>query len=308
MDAKRLGNNSFGLAELSKITAPIMVATSPNIGAKGYLKRPKNIQNLIHIFHSIADIAFYKKYSLDHYDTVILVGDFQRKSIRIIEELRNLKQKELQVLGLPYLDDLYQNLAHNEAKNNESTTILIGSSWGEKGCLKNYGTEFIKDLAAAGFSLVIRPHPYSFVVEPQFIEQCKQETASLPLVRWDDDISPAKAMAESHILVSDTSSLRFDYAFLYEKPVISLDIPVGSLTEFEANELEENWNDTASAKIGETIDLATINELPKIVNKVLATDKAKEIQSFREETVINFGNCSSHIISYLSGLVHNAKH
>lgn len=303
MHAKRLSFNAFGLAELSRIEAPIMIATTPNIGTPGYpLPRPARVNNLVHLFHHVGDIATYKKHSLDHYDTVILGGEFQRQSIRDIEQCRGLKAKSLKALGLPYLDVLYQNRADATSLPSTTTTILVGSSWGDKGCLRRYGTDFIKALSRAGYSVIIRPHPQSYKSEPEYIELCKQQTSGLPLVRWDEAISPNQAMQEAQLLISDTSSLRFDFAFLYEKPIITLDIPKKDLVNFEAEDLAVHWHDSASDRIGKTLTLENISRLPVMVEQLLASDSGSDIQTFREQTLSNFGASAPKIVSYINAL------
>lgn len=309
MNSKRLSNTAIGLTELSKIKASVMVATTPNIGTKNYpLKRSPNVRNLVHVFHHVGDISTYKKYSLDQYDTVILAGEFQTKSIRDIENTRSLKPKVLKPLGLPYLDALYQELPCAKHNDDEIITVLVGSSWGAKGCLKRYGTDFIHNLLTAGFAVIVRPHPQSYKTEPEFIEQCKKELSEHVLVTWDDEISPNGAMNKSQLLISDTSSLRFDYAFLYEKPIITLEISKGDLNGFEADDLDVLWNDSAGAKIGKTVNSQSIKDLPEIVSQVVKNYSASDITAFRDETVINFGNSATEIAIYLSELQSNSYH
>ena len=101
------------------------------MGLPGYpYKKPKLVKNLVHVFHSISDISIYKKGSLDHYDSVILAGEFQKKSIRELEKKRGLKQKNFFLpLGVPYIDHLIKS---KRVISLSKTTILIGSSWGKK--------------------------------------------------------------------------------------------------------------------------------------------------------------------------------
>ncbi|USG61996.1 CDP-glycerol glycerophosphotransferase family protein [Sneathiella marina] len=303
MNSKRCSRSIFGLKELSHIEAPVMVSTSPNIGAKNYfLKKSNMVGNLVHIFHHVGDISTYKKFSLDKYDTVIMAGPFQEKSIRSIEKRRNLKPKRLISLGLPYLDELYKNRNPSVLKQ-DKTTILIGSSWGPKGCLKAYGISFIKALLEQGYNVIVRPHPHSRIAEPEFIDQCKKELETFDNFKWDDEISPNYSMSISDILISDTSSIRFDFAFIYEKPVISLQISAKDLVGFEAEDLDEFWDDEAASQIGVSIAPNEIGKLGEIIKSVLEQQSSKNISSFRDRCVTNFGNSSPSIIQYLPDLV-----
>jgi hypothetical protein len=302
MQAKFVSFSASGRHALSNITAPMMIATTPNIGCAGYpLGKSNNVDNLVHIFHHVGDISVYRKHSLDFYDSVILAGDFQKKSIRQLEAKRGLKEKSLVALGLPYLDNLVQQRSASPWRKKSSPTLLIGSSWGGKGCLRSYGTHFIKALAEQGFNLIIRPHPHSAKFEPEFIAQCKQETQS-DFVSWDETISPSQAMAEADLLVSDTSSIRFDFAFLYEKPVITLDIPKKELSEFESQDLHQSWYDDASCAIGPVLEKGNIDNLPMMVRRVLLDPDYYAVKEFRALTIENFGHSASPIVHHLKAL------
>lgn len=326
MHARLIGKKQSGFTFFANIQAKLMLSTTPNIGNQNsHLKRPKGVDNLVHVFHSVSDISIYQKHSLDHYDSVILSGDFQSQSIREIEQKRGLKEKKLSTLGMPYLDALNQQLTqtHLSRENslqvtdlqqtqprvptpqiprpeiNKNPTILIGSSWGQKGCLQVYGIEFIKALSTAGYSVIIRPHPQSYISELDFITRCEQEMATFDNVSWDKDTSPFSAMQSSDLLISDTSSIRFDYAFLFKKPVITLDIERENLTAFEANDLEEIWTDWASERIGKVINKNDIADLPSIVKTVLADLTSNNIEAMREEMVVNWGESSKYIVDYI---------
>ncbi len=302
MDSKLLPERQKGYTYIEHSKASLMLATTPNIGAKGYpLKRPTEVKNFMHLFHSVSDIADYKRFSLDAYDTVVMVGDFQKKSIREIESKRALTEKKLLTLGLPYLDELNQRIQELPAKeSSESPTILIGSSWGEKGCLFVYGTTFIRALAQKGFSVIVRPHPQSFTSEADFINQCKEELADLPKVRWDNTVSPLESMHASDLLISDMSSIRFDYVFLFNKPVITLDVPKKNLEGYEAAELEEIWSDKVSDLISTVIDEDSITGVSDVVSELLHNFRKKDMEKVREEFVANWTKSAEKIVDYLA--------
>ena len=301
MKSKRLSLGSINMSEINNVNAKCVVSTTPNIGSKGYpVKKSPNNEKLIHIFHHVGDITIYKKHSLDFYDEVILVGDFQKTAIRDLEKRRALKQKRLISLGALYLDDLVKNKRSlcDDKPNNEKPTILVGSSWGAKGCLQSYGTKFITQLADSGFNVIVRPHPQSKISEPEFLEECQNSTVH-PNIKWDTAISPSRAMHDSDLLISDTSALRFDYAFLYQKPIITLDIKKENLAEFEQSDLSESWYDHAAFQIGAVVNHNSIAKITTIVSSTLNSDMSSDIEAFREKTVKNFGNSARPIVEYL---------
>jgi len=301
MQSRLVSAKKSGFLFIERVNARVMLATTPNIGTAGFpLKRP-DVDQLIHVFHSVSDISTYRKGSLDHYDTVILAGEFQRESIRLIEKKRSLPKKKLVTLGLPYLDELYTHITElpRVERNDGRVRILIGSSWGEMRCLRIYGTDFIRTLAQMGYQIIIRPHPHSFVYEADYIMQCEQALMNYSSVTWDRDVSPYKAMCDAVILISDTSAIRFDYAFLFNKPVITLDIPRQNLTDFEADDLAEDWADQACKEIGVVVDQETINDLEPMICRLLKNYDNRGNKAMRDSVIANWSHSSEKIVDYL---------
>lgn len=298
-------NKSASFLRLSKIKAKVLLSTTPNIGTPGYpLARSPKINKLIHFFHAFADISAYHIGSLDNYDIVLTVGPQQEKPIREVERARGLKAKRIVSVGLPYFDAQYKTIKdqfHYSAAPTSTSdiTILIASSWGAKGLLSEYGTEFVIKLAEAGFKVIVRPHPQSFIVEAEFLRRCKSETSSFQNITWDEDLTGVKSMMASDILISDTSSIRFDYAFLFGKPVITLDIPREKQLEYEGQYMSEIWTDAAAIRIGRIIGKSQISRIDATVREVLSTFTFKNLHSFMEETIVNCGKSVSAIVDFL---------
>lgn len=299
ISSKYLGRGVWGYYKASTIEAELLVSTTPNIGnARFPIKRSPNVKNLIHVFHSITDISIYKKGSLDFYDTVILAGDFQTESIREIEKIRNLPQKELVCLGLPYIDELVKEKVEN-VSNKSHKTILVGSSWGAKGCLNSYGIEFIEKIASAGYDVIIRPHPQSYISEPKRIKGFEKQLKNYTNIDWDNEVSPSRAMSKADLLISDTSSIRFDFAFLYKKPVITLAIEPEEMAEYERADLNYSWSDEAEKNIGFVLNKNSVGNIVEYIARAEKEYDASKIESFRDKTICNFGKAGEAISNYL---------
>ena len=92
MQSKLIYKTIRSFAKLAKIKAPVMLATTPNIGSPGYpIKRPPQVGNLVHVFHAMDNVAPYRKGSLDYYDAVLMIGDHEIKSIRTVESARQVR-------------------------------------------------------------------------------------------------------------------------------------------------------------------------------------------------------------------------
>ncbi len=298
MTSKFLGYGIFASLAFYKLKGSVLLSTTPNIGTPEYpLKKPAAISNMVHVFHSVSDISIYMKSSLDFYDIVIMPGDFTKDSIRQIEKVRNLPTKKLLSLGLPYLDELVQNCDRQEKC--DTRTVLIGSSWGNKGCLKTYGSTFISNIAEAGYDVIVRPHPQSVKTEQKMLQSIKKTLSKYRNVVWDETISPTDSMNKADILISDTSAIRFDFAFIYEKPVITLDIPADEMRAYERTYLNNIWSDTSGHDIGYVIQRDNISEISDYIRKALRAFNPSKIQGYRDKTIANYGNSAAPIVNFI---------
>ncbi|MDR3165208.1 MAG: CDP-glycerol glycerophosphotransferase family protein [Synergistaceae bacterium] len=301
--SRYIGEGSMAFARMSQVHSKVMLSTTPNIGSPGFpMPRPKYIEHLVHVCHSLDIIAPYKKGSLDCYDAVLLTGSFLASDIRYLEELRGLKPKELIPAGLPYLDDLASKMK-NPLPPTDGKTILIASSWGTKGCLFVYGSRFIQLLAEAGYNIILRPHPHSWKIEENLLQRVKSELDDYKNVEWDREPDAASAMERADILVSDTSNIRMDYALLYERPVITLKFVISDLETFELSDMDEAWIDKAELEIGVVVHEEEIDHIAEIVGDVLSKKEKRNLAAFRAANLYNFGSSGEVIAQYLVNLV-----
>ena len=305
MHSKRFPKNRLGFTKLANIKAPVMLSTTPNIGSAGYpMERPAQVINLVHVFHAMVDLSCYRKGSLDFYNTVLMTGAHEKQAIRLIEKARNLEKKALIVAGLPCLDELNRQRKKAalkiETKEIVEKTVLIAPSWGAKGCFSEYGTDFVKILAASNYRVIIRLHPHSYIFEPDDVESWFAQTKDMKNVFWDNNPFGTQAMAKADILISDASSIRFDFAFLYRRPVITLPISRQSRNIFESDYMPETWADSMSEKIGVVVSSNRIHAIDQIVEETIAHYTKNNMGELRDTYVANFGNSASVIVAYLN--------
>ncbi|MBQ3367127.1 MAG: CDP-glycerol glycerophosphotransferase family protein [Acidaminococcaceae bacterium] len=300
------GNSAF--YKISNIKANIMLSTTPNIGSKDYpISRSKGIKKLIFTSHSFDDYSFYRRGSLDNYDAVFLVGKFEIPIIKKLENVRNLKDKELIPAGLPYLDELIENNCKSyddkEDKKSNNITVLLAPSWGKKGFLSYYGVDFIERLVKQNYDLIIRPHPQSLKVDKKLLNGLKEKLNKYQNVFWDYNADGSKSFQKADILISDTSAVRFDFAIAYQKPFIKMPISVSSeaLQDFEISDIGFSWNEQALESIGFGYLLKEdeIEYIDKVVTQVLQTKNEKTIENFKNDNIYNVGLSKVVISNYI---------
>ena len=297
-----LGVGILGHLRFKKISTENLLSTTPNIGNKKFpLKRPKKVDNLIHVWHSISDIGYYRKGSLDNYDTILNVGQFQNKSIEAIKKIRKTNIQKLIPVGLPYYDQFVKKIKQDDSR---TKSILIGSSWGNKGLLKNHGYRILDILKDR--KIIIRPHPQSFFSEKKFIEDFKAKCDSMQNVEWDDSNNPLDSFRNASILISDTSSIRYDFSFLTLKPVITLKINNNYLQEYECNHLKERWDERTEKILGTVIHEDNISTLSKEIDILFSrVHENNLIQKLKENTLFSIGNSSKNIVDYIISIIND---
>ena len=111
-------------------------------------------------------------------------------------------------------------------------------SWGKSAILQKYGGKIIDELLATGYHVIIRPHPQSFKSETELMEEssCAHYPESDRL-EWNRDTDNFEVLRRSDIMISDFSGVIFDFALVYDKPVIYAD------TEFDKSPYDAWWLD-----------------------------------------------------------------
>ena len=299
-----IGNSDFAFFKISNLDTQILISTTPNIGTKGYpIRKSPYLKSLIHVWHSYGDYAYawYHKGSLDSYDEVLTTGEYMEKQIRFIEKKRNLPEKKITVCGVPYLDKKYSEIS-SVKKNEEKSqkTVLIAPSWGNKSLLAYYNSDFIKDLHNAGYKIILRPHPQSFLSEKEKINSLKQELSFLSNFILDDDSTGINYIEQADILISDTSAIRLDFAILYKKPVITLETPITDYEEYEYADLAEILSESTMEKeLGAFVSKEKISEISDVVKQCIEDNQDSKNEFLRNKYTANFGNSGNFIADYI---------
>ena len=309
MHSKYVGKGNSGFAKIASCRAEIMLSTTPNIGNPGYpLKRPHNVKTLAYIYHAIADTSYLKIGALDSYDASLNVGDWVEPRIRLIEHIRQIKSKECVAVGLPYLDELGKNIKHHPEKDPEKITVLFAPSWGEKNCLNVYGFDFLLDLVQCGHQVIIRPHPQSIKFDVKLYDELKKKLENYPNIEFDYEIDASQSMQSADILISDASSFRFDFAFLYKKPVLTIDVPPGNLTTYEASLLDGPWDQNMGARLGEVFSPKQNEHIGTVVNRLINKENmATEIEKLFDEIVAYQGHSAEKIADWVNNKLNEKK-
>lgn len=294
------GNRAYSF--LNMLEAEVCVLTTPGLDVL-QIRRSPGVRHYAHLVHSVTDMAIYKLYSFDYFDSVLCSGPHQIRSLRALEKLRGTRPRELPECGCPYLDVMtarLKELEKRERKEGELPRVLVAPTWGKNGLLHLYGLRLLEPLARSGHEVVIRPHPQSRIAEPELLQELAEALSSFQNVRWDAEPDGLVAMSGADVLVSDLSGIVFDFAFLLERPVLTLAFEP-DLRGLDGNDLPwPAWELGVLDIVGRQITLDDLPHLPDIVREVTENpDFLSRLRALRAESVWNFGRAGAVIAERL---------
>ncbi|MBR3515542.1 MAG: CDP-glycerol glycerophosphotransferase family protein [Lachnospiraceae bacterium] len=295
-----IGDGNKAFARLNLLNARVLLATTPGLEVYQW-KRSKNVGKYVHIFHSLDEGTAYRMFGLDFYDSVLLVGDFQERYIRKLEELRGIPQKDLQVVGCTYMDGLLARRdKEGEAKQEKKQrTVLLAPSWGEISVLNRYKEKLIDALLATDYKVVVRPHPQSFKVEMDILQPLMDKYGDK--VEWNRDADNFDILNRSDILISEFSSVVFDFAFVFDKPVLCFAGGQSDMAPYDAAWIdEEPWKQQVFPKLGKMITENDFDHFQTLMDELVeSTEYQKSRDDLREASWQNRRHSAEGIVDYL---------
>ena len=269
------GNKAF--AKLNFLNADIVLATTPGLDVYQW-KRSREVKSYIHMFHAAGDVTLYRMFGIDYYDSLLISGDYQEKQIRDLEVLRNLPAKEIVKVGIPYMDEMLLRFKNAPAvsKKDDKITVLLAPSWGPSAILSKYGKKIIDVLLATGYHVIVRPHPQSFTSEKDLMESLMKEYPNSEQLEWNRDADNFEVLKRSDILISDFSGVIFDFALVYDKPVIYAD------TSFDDSVYDAWWLDSKLwtfeilPHLGIQLNNENMGNLKELIDKCITEEKYAE--------------------------------
>ena len=291
------GNKAF--ARLNMLKADIVLSSTPGLDVYQW-KRSRDVKWYVHIPHAVSDITLYRMFGIDYYDAVLLSGDYQVRQVRQLEALRELPAKELPIVGQPYMDVMEARLKNAEPLPEHPTTVLLAPSWGASGIFSRYGGKIIKALLQAGYHVIARPHPQSYTSEKEMLEKIMQEYPASEQLEWNRDNDNFEVLRRSDIMISDFSGVIFDFALLFDKPVIYADTAFDK-SPYDACWLEEEpWVFTTLPKIGRQLTEENLDDIGTLIDECLnAPGYLEARRAAREETWAHIGEAASRTVDYL---------
>lgn len=297
--AEFIGDGNKAFARMNMLKADIVLSTTPGLDVYQW-KRSRDVKWYAHVLHTASDVTLYRMFGIDYYDAMLLSGEYQIKQVRNLEELRKLPEKEVKLVGLPHMDGLREKLLKAAPEKEHETTVLLAPSWGANSILNKYGKEIIDELIATGYKLIIRPHPQSFVSEKDMIEPLMEAYPDNDKLEWDRNPDNFDTLHKSDILISDFSGVIFDYALVFDKPIIYAETSFDNGVYDSWWLKDKEWTFEILDKIGIKLTNENMKDIKELIAQCMTDNRFKEgREQARSESWCNIGNSVESIADYL---------
>ena len=234
---KYIGEGNKAFSNLNLLNASVLLSSTPSLDVFQW-KRSKNVNYYIHIPHCANDITLYRMFGTDHFDAILLSGEYQVDEIRELERKRGIAPRETPIIGIPYMDVMTKRLDAAKPVDQHERTVLLAPSWGESGILSRFGEKIINELVKTGYKIIIRPHPQSFTSEKDMLNRLMSKYKDRTDVLWNKDNDNFNVLRQADVVISDFSGIIFEFALVFDKPLIFTD-PNIDLSPYDAYWIDE---------------------------------------------------------------------
>lgn len=291
-----IGENRL-IVLMMKLEADIMVMTTPDLEnfqlKRSYVK--KDIE-YIYVPHDVnsANLTFHKD-ALDHFDTIFVSGAQNKAEIEEREEKYQLSRKNLVEWGSSVIDNMteaYKGMRESAPEEeNGKKTILIAPSWQKDNILDSCIEELLAGLKGEGYRIIVRPHPQYVRHFEGRIDELAQKYAA-DGIEFQKDFSSNKTVYMADALVTDWSSIAFEYAFSTLKPVLFINTPM-KVVNLDYQELQTRPIDLVLRdKVGISLEPDRLEEVSQAVHSLLYDNRfsVESLAALRDTYIYNVGS------------------
>lgn len=297
--AQFIGAENRAFAHLNYLKADILLSTTPGLEVYQW-KRSKEVSFYVHILHAPTEAVLYRMFGLDYYDAVLVSGEYQREDLRALEALRSLPAKEIELCGIPYMDEMKRRFDAAEKGGEHPRTVLLAPSWGPSSIFNVYGERVLEKLVETGYHVIVRPHPQSFTSEKELLDKLMARFPESEHLEWNRDNDNFDVLNRAGVLISDFSGVIFDFSLIYGKPVIYTD-PNFDTSVYDAWWLKKPlWTASALPRIGQMLSEENLDSIKDVIDSCIDDAHYSEgIASVKAETWAHEGEGAVRVVDYL---------
>lgn len=280
---------------MMKMEADIVVMTTPDLESfhiKRSLVRKDN--EYIYVPHDVnSPNLTFRKEALDHFDTIFSSGRLCTEEIRKREEKYRLPQKKIVEWGSSVIDNMKKSYEQLDVTKHDKRLILIAPSWQKDNILYSCIEEILEQLQGRGYKIVVRPHPQFVRHEETRINQLREK---FHMDERDDmelqtDFSSNSTVYEADLVITDWSSIAFEYSLSTLKPSLFINTPMKVMNE-DYEELGIVPIDIEIRdRVGRSVDMDKLSTLPVVVEELFESTEfsPESLARIRDDYIYNIG-------------------
>ena len=282
-----INNRFFLLVIFNSMSCKNFIMTVTGLGK--VLNKSNKCDRYIYFFHALASShKIYTKEAFKNFDVIFSNGKYQTEELEVAEKKFLFPKKKIINIGYFYLDYLRRNV---NLKLKQNKCILFAPSWSynKKNLFNDYAFEIAKILIENNYTLILRPHSEHFIRSAKIINKIKDLKSSKFIL--DTNKSNIDSMQKSSILITDNSSIIGEYYLSFKRPILKIDY-IDKIHNEDFKELNiETFDEMLIKKVGQSVSINKLNDLPDIINKslLLKTDD-ETLNQIILDNISNIGN------------------
>lgn len=284
------------------VTCRVLVMTMPDLGAY-HIKRSLRPVHYVYIFHSLISTHMgYRPGAFDQYDSVLCAGPHQVAELRLMDGARGRAVRQLVPAGYWRLERLYAAYRGGPSSEDRQQaggtggehTVLIAPSWGEQNLIERHGEPLVAGLLAAGFRVIVRPHPETWRRRSQLLENMAEKFSQNSRFTLERSVAGDASLLAADVLICDLSGVALEYALGTERPVLFIDIPPKVKNPAWQQLGLEPIELALRSQLGVVVSPQDIGRVYLEVRRLIASRGAwaERLGKLRNEAAYNFGRSS----------------
>ncbi len=292
--------NYFILRILFKmLSCKFLIMTLTDLGY--HLEKSKFCNYYVYFFHAMASThKIYSQTAFRNYDIIFSNGEYQKNELILAEKKFNFPKKEIINTGYFFLDNIKKK-ANLDSKINRN--ILFAPSWNydEENLFNDYSLDIISKLLSNNFKVTLRPHPEHYKRSNQTIDKIKDLYFDNVNFLLDKNWSNLNSLEKAEILITDNSSIVFEFVLVFERPVIFIDykdkVHNTNIDKLTIKTIDDEFKEN----FGNVVNITNLEYLPNLCENMLIKNNLSTelIKSFSKKHLSNLGNSSSFATNYL---------
>ncbi|MCR5835307.1 MAG: membrane protein insertase YidC [Lachnospiraceae bacterium] len=283
---------------MMKLECDVFLSSTPDL-ENYHLKRSYIDKSIEYIFvnHAMnSDNLTLRTHALDHFDTIFCTGKHVVEEQRAIEKLYGLPAKKLVETGYCLLDNMKRDYDAMEKEEHAQKHILIAPSWQKDNIMDTCLDELVESILSKGYKVTVRPHPQYVRIYKEKVESIERKFQQKygDNFAFEKDFSSNLSVYTADVLITDWSSIAYEYSFTTYKPTLYINTPMKVMNE-EYDRIDVVPIDIrVRDSIGASLDLNKVGEAGETVDRLIR-DTPKyfdDISKFKENEFFGLGKAA----------------